>query len=133
MISMFRPNNKKGVSPLIATVLLIAFAIALGTVIMNWGRGELYSSPVYDVCSYDNGDLEFTFNNPGNKDLNLEDLIVEGTNNRRYAPESLEAFSVKEQTTYKETISYSSEEYGSIQNVRFSLLKSGTEIGKCEG
>ena len=31
--------NKKGVSPLIATVLLIAFAVALGAVVMNWGRG----------------------------------------------------------------------------------------------
>ncbi len=30
--------NKKGVSPLIATVLLIAFAVALGAVVMNWGR-----------------------------------------------------------------------------------------------
>ena len=29
---------KKGVSPLIATVLLIAFAVALGAVVMNWGR-----------------------------------------------------------------------------------------------
>ena len=28
---------KKGVSPLIATVLLIAFSVALGAVVMNWG------------------------------------------------------------------------------------------------
>jgi len=32
-------HNKKAVSPLIATVLLIAFAVALGAVVMNWGRG----------------------------------------------------------------------------------------------
>lgn len=31
-------NNKKAVSPLIATVLLIAFAVALGAIVMNWGR-----------------------------------------------------------------------------------------------
>lgn len=30
-------HGKKGVSPLIATVLLIAFAVALGAVVMNWG------------------------------------------------------------------------------------------------
>jgi flagellin-like protein len=30
--------NKKAVSPLIATVLLIAFAVALGALVMNWGR-----------------------------------------------------------------------------------------------
>lgn len=29
--------SKKGVSPLIATILLIAFAVALGSVVMNWG------------------------------------------------------------------------------------------------
>ena len=34
---MFR--SRKAVSPLIATVLLIAFAVALGAVVMNWGRG----------------------------------------------------------------------------------------------
>ena len=31
-------RSKKGVSPLIATVLLIAFAVALGAIVMNWGR-----------------------------------------------------------------------------------------------
>ena len=31
-------KSKKGISPLIATVLLIAFAVALGAVVMNWGR-----------------------------------------------------------------------------------------------
>jgi flagellin-like protein len=32
-------TGRKAVSPLIATVLLIAFAVALGAVVMNWGRG----------------------------------------------------------------------------------------------
>src|SRR3989338_4220507 len=31
------PASKRGVSPLIATILLIAFAVALGTVVMSWG------------------------------------------------------------------------------------------------
>ena len=30
--------DKRGISPLIATVLLIAFAVALGAIVMNWGR-----------------------------------------------------------------------------------------------
>lgn len=30
-------KSKRGVSPLIATVLLIGFAVAIGAVIMNWG------------------------------------------------------------------------------------------------
>lgn len=32
-------KNKKGVSPLIATVLLIGFAVALAAVVMTWGLG----------------------------------------------------------------------------------------------
>ena len=31
--------GKKGISPLIVTILLIAFAVALGTMIMNWTSG----------------------------------------------------------------------------------------------
>ncbi|MBN2422194.1 hypothetical protein JXB41_03120 [Candidatus Woesearchaeota archaeon] len=34
---------KKGVSPLIATVLLIAFSVALGAVVMSWGRSFITS------------------------------------------------------------------------------------------
>ncbi|MBN1386500.1 hypothetical protein JW968_06015 [Candidatus Woesearchaeota archaeon] len=36
--------KKRGISPLIATVLLIAFAIALGAIVMNWGRQYTKSS-----------------------------------------------------------------------------------------
>ncbi len=33
--------NKRAISPLIATILLIAFAIALGLVVMNWGKSYI--------------------------------------------------------------------------------------------
>ena len=36
--TMFRKRGKRGVSPLIATVLLISFAVALGSVVLNWGK-----------------------------------------------------------------------------------------------
>ena len=35
---MFEKRGKKAISPLIATVLLIAFAVAIGVMIMNWGK-----------------------------------------------------------------------------------------------
>ncbi|MEM2121872.1 MAG: archaellin/type IV pilin N-terminal domain-containing protein [Candidatus Woesearchaeota archaeon] len=40
-------KKKKGVSPLIATVLLIAFAVALGAVVMNWGRSYVEETATY--------------------------------------------------------------------------------------
>ncbi len=42
-------RSKKAMSPLIATVLLIAFAVALGTMIMNWGVEETRKSQVVQV------------------------------------------------------------------------------------
>lgn len=41
--------SKKGVSPLIATILLIAFAVALGSVVMNWGL-NIGASSSNDKC-----------------------------------------------------------------------------------
>jgi flagellin-like protein len=37
-IRLGRRLGRKGISPLIATVLLIAFAVSIGTMIMNWGK-----------------------------------------------------------------------------------------------
>ncbi len=34
-------KSKKGISPLIATVLLIAFSVALGAVVMSWGEAYI--------------------------------------------------------------------------------------------
>lgn len=36
---MYMFSSKRGMSPLIATVLLIAFAVAMGAMIMNWSAG----------------------------------------------------------------------------------------------
>lgn len=36
--------RKKGMSPLLTTILLIAFAVALGTMIMNWSSGVASAS-----------------------------------------------------------------------------------------
>ena len=38
--------SKKGISPLIATVLLIAFAVALGAVVMNWGKNYVQTTAI---------------------------------------------------------------------------------------
>ncbi|MCK4521122.1 MAG: hypothetical protein KAU20_00995 [Nanoarchaeota archaeon] len=34
-------NNKKAVSPLVATILLVAFALILGTITMNLGKSYI--------------------------------------------------------------------------------------------
>lgn len=32
-------KSKKAISPLVATIILLAFAVALGSVVMSWGKG----------------------------------------------------------------------------------------------
>src|SRR6056297_1322664 len=46
---MYMVRFKKGMSPLIATVFLIAFAVALGVMIMNWSPSE-HDSANKDLC-----------------------------------------------------------------------------------
>ncbi|MDP2750809.1 MAG: hypothetical protein Q8O89_08315 [Nanoarchaeota archaeon] len=50
-------KNKKAVSPLIATILLIAFAIALGAVVMNWGSTYV-KKQTEDIESKSNADIK---------------------------------------------------------------------------
>ena len=42
--------NKKGVSPLIATVLLVVIAVALGAFVMNFGKNIEAGVYVIDEC-----------------------------------------------------------------------------------
>ncbi|MFC1691208.1 archaellin/type IV pilin N-terminal domain-containing protein [Nanoarchaeota archaeon] len=42
MVKIF--SKKRGVSPLVATVLLIGFAVALGAIVMNWGKDYVEQS-----------------------------------------------------------------------------------------
>ena len=70
-------RSKKAMSPLIATVLLIAFAVALGAMIMNWSAGiepgvegsfteceGLSLTTTKNIC-YSNNALQFTLKNDG--------------------------------------------------------------------
>lgn len=50
MVVRHKVFKKRGVSPLIATFLLISFVVALGSVVLNWGRNFEISKPE-DMCS----------------------------------------------------------------------------------
>ena len=41
-------HGKKAISPLIMTIILIAVAVSLGTMIMNWGSNAVKMSPTCD-------------------------------------------------------------------------------------
>lgn len=67
-------GSKRGMSPLIATVLLIAFAVALGTMIMNWSSG-IDAEAGLSVCK----DVSFEVTQPVCAGQNALTMVI--TNN----------------------------------------------------
>ena len=135
--------NKKGISPLIATVLLIAFAVALGAVVMNWGRSYVEETSIQSaetsdtkvtcaqkvkieivevaktpkICyNTDSGEIEITLQNRG--EVALEGLLfnalgIEGTGITYDTNESIRRSRIK-----KFNIEYDESEHGSIEFVQ---------------
>ena len=130
--------NKRGVSPLIATVLLISFAVALGAVVMNWGRNLDISKPG-DVCSgisikirtIDDAQarylgsgqdayIQFIIDNTGNKDIDGLGIWIIGEKGTSLLDfndlpiKASELLDIKDQS-----IKYDLSTYGPINNIQF--------------
>src|SRR3989338_11188938 len=139
--------NKKGVSPLIATVLLIAFAVALGAVIMNWGRGFVQdrtadvekTTKIETSCALDvqlkvseiigtpqlcyggsstDGFVEFTLDNQGRKDVKEIGIVIGGQLGI-YQNSSLNGSLIIAGGALYRNLSYDYDAYGDIKYVRF--------------
>ena len=67
---MKRGMSKKGISPVIATVLLIALVLVLATIIFLWARSffseqiEKFGSPVEEICDQIDFDAVIYTDNP---------------------------------------------------------------------
>jgi flagellin-like protein len=92
-----RHFGRRGISPLIATVLLIAFAVSIGTMIMNWGKDavavgdctetklEVQMFSEKPVFCYDtlNGKINVMIKNTGSTDvdrLKMRTIMPDFTN-----------------------------------------------------
>ncbi|MBI3026792.1 hypothetical protein HYY70_01655 [Candidatus Woesearchaeota archaeon] len=129
---------KKGVSPLVATILLIAFAVALGSVVMNWGLNlelgksddkcrnieiKIRSMGVAEVCFggvNQNGYINFILDNTGLVDVNgLAIWIIGDKGTRLY---ELDNVTIKKGSLFDKKdkqVTYDFLTYGSIKQVQF--------------
>ena len=130
--------DKRGVSPLIATVLLISFAVALGSVVLNWGRNLDISKPG-DVCagvsikirninnadacyagSGQDGYINFIIDNDGNRDIDGLGIWVSGEKGtylldfNDISIKAGELLDVKDQS-----VKHDFDAYGNIKNIQF--------------
>ena len=131
-------KTKKGVSPLIATILLIAFAVALGSVVMNWGLNlELGKST--DICRNveikirnidtaeacfggfgSNGYLNFIIDNVGGTDINGLAIWVVGDKGTQLF--NLDNILIKKGSLYEKEdkeITYDFTKFGNIKQIQF--------------
>lgn len=130
--------NKRGVSPLIATVLLISFAVALGAVVMNWGRnldisksgGECIGVAIKirevgnsQVCYSGSGKdayINFIIDNEGNIAIDGLGIWIVGEKGTKLL--DFNEFSIKKNTLLDikgKSVKYDFDTYGSIKHVQF--------------
>ncbi len=132
-------KNKKGVSPLIATILLIAFAVALGAVVMSWGKSVDFSvegqasekcagvglsvekindiPQVFYGGTENNGFIKFTIENNGNEDI--EGIIVWVIGEKNTNTIELEQSSIKVGYPLIKEIKHDFSKYGEIKKLKF--------------
>ncbi len=115
--------NKKAISPLIATLLLIAFTVALGVMIMNFGKNivddygdcksiqvELDDAPGSVCYLQDTSELSFTIVNKGKTDVSS--FTIKTTNLDEHGEDRVKEFNVpdsaiKASETVSKTYPYS--------------------------
>ena len=131
-------NTKKGVSPLIATILLIAFAVALGSVVMNWGLSldlgkstdkcrnveiKIRNIDIAEVCFGGfgkNGYINFIIDNTGATDINGLAIWIIGDKGTRLF--DLGNISIKKNSLLDKKdkeVAYDFSVFGNIKQVQF--------------
>lgn len=130
-------GSKKGVSPLIATILLIAFAVALGSVVMNWGLNlnlgkstdkcrnveiKIRNIDVAEACFGgfgSNGYINFIIDNIGADISGLAVWIIGEKGTRLF---DLDSILIKKGSLYDKKdkeVSYDFSTFGNIKQVQF--------------
>ena len=148
-----RDFHKRGVSPLIATVLLISFAVALGSVVLNWGRNLDVSSSDdicenvkilirdlgnTDVCYKSDGKqafLNFALSNEGDIPVQGIGIFILGEKGTKLL--DLDTFTIQPKgliDVIDTSIAYDIETYGMIKQVQFLPKAKGEDsITLCPG
>lgn len=132
-------QSKKGVSPLIATILLIAFAVALGSVVMNWGLNlNLGKSTdkclnvaikMRDISSAEacyggvgqNGYINFILDNVGSTDISGLAILIVGSKGKTKLFD-LDNILIKKGSLFDKKdkeVSYDFSQFGAVNQVQF--------------
>jgi len=140
-------KSKKGVSPLIATIILIGFSVALGAVVMNWGNASLEFGECTEVSLKptivnnqekvcysglgDEGSVSFIIEDQAASDIDSIRVWVIGENNLISVTD---VTSIKKGYPISGKVPYDFETLGAIEQVQFiPLLNQGDKPLLCMG
>ncbi len=124
--------DKRGIAPLVATLLLIAFAVALGVVIMNFGRAqvELEAQCTIDVglkFSMVGGEEQFCLDRGGEQlffvvengpNINVEGLTVNIIGTKKAVTYDLEDAKIEKAGAFLKYVPYDVEGIGELRQMK---------------
>jgi flagellin-like protein len=98
---MLKRSQRKGVSPLVAVITLIAFTLIIAGFLANWATQFttrqtqqiqlcLGAEAIIQGATYDNGDLNLYVNNRGDVDLTFDVILKYSDGSVEKAPDSYE-------------------------------------------
>lgn len=123
----------RGITPLMASVLLVSFAVAVAVVVMNIGRAQVEEaatcavdiemqfvdiSGLQDIC-YDGGKKQLKFTVQNGININVEGLIVNVIGEQQAETFELAAF-MGRAGTYVGTLPFDKAVAGAIRQVRIT-------------
>lgn len=124
-------SNKKGVSPLIATIFLMAFAVGLGAVVMQFSEGLIgeeektacgadFQLVITKICMRTANTLEFSAENTGDVPINGVRIFIEDMGGKETTQKYIEDVTPKNGMNKKLTNT------GNLQAIQFvPLVKEG--------
>jgi len=124
--------DKRGMSPLIATLLLIAFAVAIGVVIMNFGRAQVEMEAECTIniglkFSEVGGEEQFCLDRAKNQlflivengiNIKVEGLIVNIIGSKKAITHELADAKMEKAGVYMKYLTYDIEEIGELRQIK---------------
>ena len=124
--------DKRGIAPLIATLLLLSFAVSLGVVVMNFGRAQVElqaQCPINiglklavingqnQIC-YDLAKKEVTFTVENGVNINVEGLILNAIGSKEAKSTELNDAKIIKTGTYLGHASFDSSISGDLRQIK---------------
>ena len=68
--------NKRALSPLVATILLVVFALVIGTVTMNWGKNYVEKANFKEDAAKKDNSVVISVRDLNSGNTELKDLMI---------------------------------------------------------